>query len=179
MGGWGRWLGRPRVGGWGDHEWVGGVGVLGDHEHVRQIFCLIIGYSSQSFSLVSALWWLTRYFKNILQYLLLFRKEMAWILTFFFLLCIINLFLVHCQSWAERQHCRDNVTMFSGHKIVGYCIMSIFVVATPVRHRDLTGTIFCIGSVKLHNIVGCRCREAQKLLRAQLCKLYNFFIING
>ena len=70
MGGWGRWLGRPRVGGWGDHEWVGGVGVLGDHEHVRQIFCLIIGYSSQSFSLVSALWWLTRYFKNILQYLL-------------------------------------------------------------------------------------------------------------
>ena len=36
-----------------------------------------------------------------------------------------------------RQHWRDNVTMFSGHKVVGYCILTIFVVATPSRHRDL------------------------------------------
>ena len=26
-----------------------------------------------------------------------------------------------------RQHCCDNVTMFLGHKIVGYCILCIFV----------------------------------------------------
>ena len=34
------------------------------------------------------------------------------------------------------QHCRDNVTMFSGLKVVGYFIINIFVVATPFRHRD-------------------------------------------
>ena len=26
-----------------------------------------------------------------------------------------------------RQHCRDNVTMFSGHKVVGYCIMYVCI----------------------------------------------------
>ena len=29
-----------------------------------------------------------------------------------------------------RQHCRDNVTMSSGQKIVDYCIMSMLIVAT-------------------------------------------------
>ena len=43
------------------------------------------------------------------------------------------------QSWCTtvyykaelgtQQHCRDNVTMFSGQKIVDYDIMTIFVVA--------------------------------------------------
>ena len=33
------------------------------------------------------------------------------------------------QSWA-----RDNVTMFSGHKVVSNCHFTIFVVATPSRH---------------------------------------------
>ena len=30
---------------------------------------------------------------------------------------------------------RDKVTMFSGHQIVASCIMAIFVVAIPFRHR--------------------------------------------
>ena len=36
-----------------------------------------------------------------------------------------------------RQYCRDNVTMFSGQKVVCYCNITIFVVATSSRHRDL------------------------------------------
>ena len=35
-----------------------------------------------------------------------------------------------------QQNCRDNVTMFSGHKVVCYCNIIVFVVATPSRHRD-------------------------------------------
>ena len=37
-----------------------------------------------------------------------------------------------------RQFCRDNVTMFSGHKVVWNCHFTIFVVATPSRHWGLT-----------------------------------------
>ena len=33
-----------------------------------------------------------------------------------------------------RQHRRDNVSMLTSHKIVGYYIMSLFVVATSFRH---------------------------------------------
>ena len=33
-----------------------------------------------------------------------------------------------------RQFCRDNGTMFSGHKVVCICHFTIFVVATPSRH---------------------------------------------
>ena len=36
-----------------------------------------------------------------------------------------------------RQNCRDNVAMFAGHSNVGYYIMSIFIVATPFRPRNL------------------------------------------
>ena len=36
-----------------------------------------------------------------------------------------------------RQHCRDNVTMVAGLKVVGFCFFTIFVVATPSRHRYL------------------------------------------
>ena len=44
----------------------------------------------------------------------------------------------------SRQHCRDDVTMFAGHKIDGYCItsMSIFEVATSFRHRTLNNSYF-------------------------------------
>ena len=35
-----------------------------------------------------------------------------------------------------RQHCRDNVTMFSDQKVVGSYIITIFIVATPSRHWD-------------------------------------------
>ena len=43
------------------------------------------------------------------------------------------------QDWnppelGTRQFFRDNVTMFSGHKVVSNCHFTIFVVATPSRH---------------------------------------------
>ena len=34
--------------------------------------------------------------------------------------------------------------MFSDHKVVGYCIITIFVVATPFRHRDLNIFFFLV-----------------------------------
>ena len=47
------------------------------------------------------------------------------------------LYSVHCTEQGTRQYCRHNMTMFSGHKDVCYCNISIFVVAAPSRHRDL------------------------------------------
>ena len=35
-----------------------------------------------------------------------------------------------------RQYCRDNVTICSGHKVVCYCNITIFDVATTSRQRD-------------------------------------------
>ena len=55
-----------------------------------------------------------------------------------------------------RQQCRDNVTMFSGHKTVSYCIMPIFVVAIPFRRRHLK--LFRIFSCLLSSITLSRCR---------------------
>ena len=50
-----------------------------------------------------------------------------------------------------RQQCRDNVTMFSGQTIVGYCIITIFDVTTPFRHRDLISfRIFFVFEALLH-----------------------------
>ena len=50
----------------------------------------------------------------------------------------------HCQvqSWARQyttatKLTRDNGTIFLGQKHVDYCIMSIFFVANPLRHRGL------------------------------------------
>ena len=62
----------------------------------------------------------------------------------------------------------SNVTMFSGHTVVYFCNITIFVVATPSRHQDLN--IFQIlsgpwGSITLSH---CLCRKAIKLSRAQL-----------
>ena len=36
-----------------------------------------------------------------------------------------------------RQHCRNNVTMFSGQKMVDYCRMSKVDVDSPFRHQGL------------------------------------------
>ena len=69
--------------------------------------------------------------------------------------------------------------MFAGHKVVCYCNITIFVVATPSRHRDLNiFRIFLVPEALLRWRVvvvalllsHCRFREAKKLLRAQLCK---------
>ena len=48
-----------------------------------------------------------------------------------------------------RQYCRDNVTMFLGHKVVilisVLVILYLFVVATPSRLRDLNIFLFFSG----------------------------------
>ena len=48
----------------------------------------------------------------------------------------VNLIFVSNQL-GTRHHFRNHVTMFSGHKSVGYSILSIFVAATLFRHRGL------------------------------------------
>ena len=68
-----------------------------------------------------------------------------------------------------QQYCRDNETMFSGHKVGCYCHITLSGVATPWRHRDLN--MFWIfsgpwGSITLSPF---RCRKAIKLPCAQLC----------
>ena len=75
---------------------------------------------------------------------------------------------VHCLAeLGTRQSCRDKVAMFTGQKIVDYCIMYTFVVATKFRHRGL----HIFHGFTCHRISitmsRCRCREAQKLSRAQ------------
>ena len=49
-----------------------------------------------------------------------------------------------------RQYCRENVTMFSGHKVVCYCIITIFGVATPSRpKKNFRGSITLSRSYKI------------------------------
>ena len=42
------------------------------------------------------------------------------------------------EELGTRQFCRDNVTIFSGPKVVCYCHFNLFVVATTSRHWGLT-----------------------------------------
>ena len=73
-----------------------------------------------------------------------------------------------------QQHCRDNVTMFQAKKIIGGLlsyIMSLFSVATPFRHRGFNNFSGPWCSILLSR---CRCREAKKLSRAQLCSFELF-----
>ena len=70
-----------------------------------------------------------------------------------------------------RQHCRDNVTMSSDLKVVGFCSFTIFVVATPST-VDTETLIFSNFFLSLRFYCGvallrCRCHEAKQLSRAQ------------
>ena len=84
--------------------------------------------------------------------------------------CILrlNIFLqTISNSWTYsdlgmRQHCRDNVTMFSGRKMVDYCL--IFVLASSFMHRCR----FLSLMLYYCTLARCRCREAIQLSRAQL-----------
>ena len=67
-----------------------------------------------------------------------------------------------------RQHCRNNVTMFSDQQTVDYGIMSIFVAATPFRNPGLNVFWdFFLVFEPLHTVLRCmsrcRCREAKQL----------------
>ena len=60
-----------------------------------------------------------------------------------------------------RKHCR--VTVFSGHKVVGYCIITLVEVTTPFKLKDFTNFSNVIWSLKFYYVVAfsrCRCREA-------------------
>ena len=78
----------------------------------------------------------------------------------------------------SRQFCRYNVSMLSGPKVVCNCHFTIFIVAIPSRHRGLTIFRFFAGPwlfpeailrCRVVALSRCRCREAKKLSRAQLC----------
>ena len=51
------------------------------------------------------------------------------------------------------QHCRDNVDIFSVHDIVGFCIMSFFVMATPLDTETLTFFVYFLLLLKLYYVV--------------------------
>ena len=63
----------------------------------------------------------------------------------------------------------DNATMFSGHKVVRYCNITIFGLATASRHWYLNIFLIFSGPWGSITFLRCRCREAVKLSRAQLC----------
>ena len=54
-----------------------------------------------------------------------------------------------------QQRCRDNVTLFSGHAIVGYFVVSVFVVHTPFT---VDAEIFTFFVIFLVNEAVLRCR---------------------
>ena len=78
---------------------------------------------------------------------------------------------VHVQCtvlYAElgtRQYCCDNVTMFSGHKVVCLSNITVFCVATASRHRDLNIFRICSGPWGSFTLSRCRYREAIQLSR--------------
>ena len=68
--------------------------------------------------------------------------------------------LANLPELGTRQHCRDNVTMFSGHKLVSYCI-------TVCLYSRAFHFSYFFGSLKLCYVVAlsfCRCWEANKIV---------------
>ena len=89
--------------------------------------------------------------------------------------------VVEVDVFAElgtRQHCRDNVTMFSGQIIVYYCV---YIRCGWLLHLDTEAIqfLYFVLSLKLYYAVtllsSCNCREAKQLLRAQLCSVCILF----
>ena len=86
----------------------------------------------------------------------------------------VSLPLVSLCFWPElgtRHHCCDNVTLLSGHKIVGYCIVCISVVDTPFITKDLNNFHMFACHWSCFTWLHCRCPEAKQLSRAQLTVL--------
>ena len=74
-----------------------------------------------------------------------------------------NLIIFYIAELGTRQHCRDNVTMFSSHKSVGYCFITIFVVAK--LYLDTETLIFIEFFLVPEALLRCRCRESLKYCR--------------
>ena len=73
-----------------------------------------------------------------------------------------------------QQHCRDNGPCLSGQTIAVYCYLAIFLAATPFRLKRYLLSMFFVPEAQ-HNMLSvlswsrCRCLEAKKLPRSQLC----------
>ena len=65
--------------------------------------------------------------------------------------CVLYSILV--AELGTRQHCPDNFSMFAGHKIIDYCIMSVFVAGTQFRHQVLKIFLIFFLSLKLCYVV--------------------------
>ena len=87
---------------------------------------------------------------------------------------LADMFASELAELGTRQHYRDSVTMFSGHKMVAYSIMSLFFVATPFRHRNSRyryhfSYFFLSLNLYCGTLSRCRCCKAKKLSRVQFC----------
>ena len=98
-----------------------------------------IGHHPQSnffpILLLERLWKNTKFGKKISSQKLILWKKIFALLEFF--KKEKSRFAQHVADLGTRQHSRDNVTSVSGQKIVAYCIMSIFVAASPFRQHGL------------------------------------------
>ena len=73
------------------------------------------------------------------------------------------------QSWARGYTAATPWTTFSGPTMVYYCILSIFVVATPLRHRNLNVfEFFLVTKAEL------RCREVKKIVTCPALQCFTF-----
>ena len=70
-------------------------------------------------------------------------------------------------SGSAQIHCRDNVTLFSGHKVVGYGIALLLYALRLLHLYTETLTFFELFLILEGLLSRCRCRDALKLSRAQ------------
>ena len=92
-----------------------------------------------------------------------------------------------------QQFCRDNVIMWSGHKVVCNCHFSLFIVATPSTHWGLTvfrffsgpwlfsEAILCCPVVPLSHccvVVVPKLKHCRVPSSGWLCITYNFYVFS-
>ena len=82
--------------------------------------------------------------------------------------------LIFSTELATRQHCRDNVTIFRGHKTIDYCILFIFVVGTSLRHRDCKFVFFFLSLKLYYYTVHC---TVYTLSRCRVVTLQSYTIV--
>ena len=66
---------------------------------------------------------------------------------------------------STRQHCRDNMAMFSDLKDLGFCIFTLYGTLQQL-HLDTETLIFFEFFLVPEALLRCRCREAKQLSRA-------------
>ena len=81
--------------------------------------------------------------------------------TLYCLQQVPKIFLLFFPELGTRQHCRDNVTMFSGYKVVSFCHITIYY----LFHTETLTFFFKFLSLKLYYVVF---HESIQLSRARL-----------